>query len=830
MDGAGLDERPPHHTITLPPAAESPRSARRFLLTALRGTVDEDTLDSALLLVTELVTNVVVHAGTPATVDVTVAPVGELTIQVRDLHPVRIGAARHGSDGDSSAAATDEFGESGLGGLREDGRGLALVDALASSWGTQHGAGGKSVWFRLRTAVAPAPGEPAAEAAQARADHPGGPDESVILPTSAPTPALTPAAAGAEPGASDERPIPEPVEARPVEARPVATAPIAGPTQPTSIPTDPPPAAIPPGHGLNGSGPAPTDPTDADPTDADLVDVGLADADQTSAVAQPAGPPKVVLGKSAVPPIARPPRIVSRSTARALTAEGEVAELLAQLVDTQPVTGGLVHRPSPDDPQPEIVAALGDRGDPAAAVTIPLDPTQDSLGEVLLWPDPTQPGHLGAPGAVDLERVGLVARWMALALGGGDMRQAEERRIGMLSFLAEASDLLAGSLELEHTLSMLAHLPVPRLGRWCAVYLRRDDGNPVLAAVAHAEEAAEPGLSDTATDLTGPLLTAVRGTGTTPVRQVNTPDGPVLVAVLRARRRVLGMVAVGRGPGGSFAADEADLLADLARRAAFAVDNARLYSRQVELADGLQAGLRPPVLPEIPGLDLGAAYGAAASAGLDVGGDFFDLMPGPNGWTVAIGDVCGKGAEAATVTGVARAVLRLLTGQATPVGQILGDLNRTLRDTATAYPHGQPRFCTLATVSLEEATSDGVRLALHLAGHPQPVVLRADGTASYVGVPGTLLGVLDDDEVTFPSVDVELSPGDALVLYTDGVVEARSGRELLGEQRLLEAVGDCAGMSAQGIADRVRAAADRFAGGNLRDDVAIVVVRTPSTT
>ncbi|MBX6390089.1 MAG: SpoIIE family protein phosphatase, partial [Frankia sp.] len=503
-------------------------------------------------------------------------------------------------------------------------------------------------------------------------------------------------------------------------------------------------------------------------------------------------------------------------------AEGEVAELLAQLVDTQPVTGGLVHRPSPDSAEPELVAMLGRTGAPSAALSFPLDPTQESLGEVLLWPD----REIG--GEVDAERVRLVARWMALALGGGDMRQAEERRIGMLSFLAEASDLLAGSLELDHSLAMLAHLPVPRIGRWCAVYLRRDDGVPKLAAVAHAEEPAEPELAKAAADPDGPIMAAVRSSGATPVRQTWTPDGPILVAVLRARRRVLGMVAVGRDAGSSFAPDELDLLADLARRAAFAVDNARLYSRQVELADGLQAGLRPPRLPRIPGLDLGSAYGAARSAGLDVGGDFFDLVPGPRDcWTVAIGDVCGKGAEAATVTGVARAVLRLLTSQATPMGQILGDLNRTLRDTAAAYPTGSPRFCTLAAASLDQVSADGVRLTLHLAGHPQPVVLRADGEVAFVGVPGTLLGVLDDDEVTFPAVDVELAPGDALVLYTDGVVEARAGREMLGEQRLLDAVADCVGLSAQGIADRVRATAERFAGGNLRDDLAIVVVRVP---
>jgi len=790
MSAVGLDGRLPHHTITLPPTPESPRSARRFLLSALSGAIDEDTLDSALLLVTELVTNVVVHAGTPATVDVATFSPGDLMVWVRDLHPVRIGAARRGSRDRSPAGQDVDGGEPGLGGLREDGRGLALVDALASSWGTEHSSGGKSVWFRLTGA-----GQPQLAGAEP-STIPLEPAEDVIFITSDLT---TEAQALAD--LVEATSTPHGAAATPVlSGQP--TGPHAGPTQPTAVPTDPPPITTrPPGQDAAGAAPAPAT-------------------------------------APAPEPYPRAPRIISRSTARALTAEGEVAELLAQLVDTQRVVGGLIHRPSHDDPEPEIVAALGRTGEPADALAFPLDPTQDSLGEVLLWlaaPDPDSGVETGGvetdgdeAGAVDLERVQLVARWMALALGGGDMRQAEERRIGMLSFLAEASDLLAGSLEIEHTLSMLAHLPVPRIGRWCAVYLRRDDGNSVLSSVAHADETAEPQLTKAATDPTGPLMAAVRSTGTTPVRQVVTPDGPVLVAVLRARRRVLGMVAVGRDPGGTFAPDEADLLADLARRAAFAVDNAKLYSRQVELADGLQAGLRPPVLPEIAGLDLGAAYGAARSAGLDVGGDFFDLMPGPGGWTVAIGDVCGKGAEAATVTGVARAVLRLLTGKAAPVGRILLDLNRTLRDTAAAYPHGQPRFCTMATASLGTPSEKGVRLTLHLAGHPQPVLLSNEGEATYVGVPGTLLGVLDDDEVAFPSVDVELCPGDALVLYTDGVVEARAGRELLGEQRLLEAVGGCTGLSAQGIADRVRAAADKFSGGNLRDDVAIVVIRVPS--
>ncbi|WP_462203806.1 PP2C family protein-serine/threonine phosphatase [Frankia sp. CcWB3] len=107
------------------------------------------------------------------------------------------------------------------------------------------------------------------------------------------------------------------------------------------------------------------------------------------------------------------------------------------------------------------------------------------------------------------------------------------------------------------------------------------------------------------------------------------------------------------------------------------------------------------------------------------------------------------------------------------------------------------------------------------------MVLHADGHASLVGRPGTLLGVLDDDEVSFPGFEIVLRPGESLVFYTDGVIEARNGGKLLGEDRLLDAIGGCAGLSAQGIADRVLAAAERFAGGNLRDDVAILVARVP---
>ena len=350
-----------------------------------------------------------------------------------------------------------------------------------------------------------------------------------------------------------------------------------------------------------------------------------------------------------------------------------------------------------------------------------------------------------------------------------------------------------------------------------------------LFAVGHADETESAALTQAAADPDGELMAVVRAARGKNVQAVTALGGPALVVVLRARRRRLGVLALGRAAGHPFQADEIDLLADLARRASFAVDNARLYSRQVELASTLQAGLRPPVLPKIDGFDLGSAYGAAQSAGLDVGGDFFDIYSGPRGWTVAIGDVCGKGAEAATVTGVARAVLRLLTGRGATLEELLLDLNRALRDTAASHPNGQGRFCTLAAASLARADdAEGeATVTLRLAGHPRPVLLRADGSTTLVGQTGTLLGVLDDDEVSFPPVTLRLCRGDSLVLYTDGVLEARRGRELFGEDRLMEAVAGCAGLSAQGVADRVLTTAQRFAGGNLRDDVALLVVRVP---
>ncbi len=734
-------------TLTVPPVTDSPRSARRFVVAALRGRVDPDLVDTVLLLVTELVTNVVVHAGTDATVDLRHDATG-LAISVSDRNPTTLGAAPSADDPDR-LTASDQACDSRAGasrvrtieGLRENGRGLAMVDALATAWGTEHDRTGKKVWFRLD---APVPDQ------APREDHDG-------------------------------------------------------------TPVEPP---------------------------------------QRMAV-----------------DILRPARLLAPGLATALSTEDEVRELLAQLVDALPTSAaGLVRRPGrAKSAAAEVVATCGPTGAERDARRIPLESRDGIVGELLLWsplpplgpgPGPWNGNAAGAlegqrarddrqiarpeaevPGALE-ERIAVVTRWMALTLGGANLRRAEERRIGMLSFLAEASDLLAGSLDTERSLALLARLPVPRLARWCAVYLLREDGAVKLAAVGHVDEAEAADLSAWAGDPVGPLAPQVQAALADTVRVATINGSPTVIATMRARRRVLGVVALGRAVGNSFQADEIELLADLARRAAFAVDNARLFRQQVEVASALQAGLLPPELPNIDGIELGSSY-RAARAGLEVGGDFFDLVPNPDGgWTIIIGDVCGKGAEAANVTGVVRAVLRLLAGQRNNLPDIMMDLNRALRDAGHPNSAGQGRFCTLAVAELRppdvlvSAGSDPAAvtqrtISICMAGHPLPIVVRANGTAMFVAEPGTLLGVLDDHDVAFPEVQVALAAGDALILYTDGVVEARRGRELFGDERLLTAVRGCAGMSAQGIADRVRASADRFAGGRLRDDVAVVVARIP---
>jgi phosphoserine phosphatase RsbU/P len=233
------------------------------------------------------------------------------------------------------------------------------------------------------------------------------------------------------------------------------------------------------------------------------------------------------------------------------------------------------------------------------------------------------------------------------------------------------------------------------------------------------------------------------------------------------------------------------------------------------LLETLQSSLLPPELPRIPGLDLAAIY-KAAGAHAELGGDFYDVFPaGDDSWFVAVGDVQGKGVDAAILTGLARHALRAAAVTNPSPSAVLGVLNEVL------VRSGVDRFVTAALVRVAPRAA-GWSATLALAGHPLALLRDGDATHTMVGSPGSLLGVFA--EPTFPETELPLGEGDLLVAYTDGVTEARDGRGgWFGEDRLRQAVarhGSSPGAVVEGILDEVVA----FQRGSTRDDTVVVAI------
>jgi serine phosphatase RsbU (regulator of sigma subunit) len=225
----------------------------------------------------------------------------------------------------------------------------------------------------------------------------------------------------------------------------------------------------------------------------------------------------------------------------------------------------------------------------------------------------------------------------------------------------------------------------------------------------------------------------------------------------------------------------------------------------------------PENLPDVPGVELAARY-LAAGEGNEVGGDFYDIYrAGESTWGIAIGDVRGKGARAAAVTALARYALRTASLTETVPSRVLALLNE-----AMLRQRADDRFCTVAYASIE-STDAGVSMRLGVGGHPLPLLLRADGSVERVGTPGTLIGLVPDPDIV--DVRMDLQPGDSLVLYTDGVSEARSDGDLFGEERLIDLVKGCAGLDATGIAERIERDVLTFQGDENADDLAVLVLR-----
>jgi serine phosphatase RsbU (regulator of sigma subunit)/anti-sigma regulatory factor (Ser/Thr protein kinase) len=401
---------------------------------------------------------------------------------------------------------------------------------------------------------------------------------------------------------------------------------------------------------------------------------------------------------------------------------------------------------------------------------------------------------------------------------------------GWLGFLAEASDLLAGTLDEEMLVALAAQLVVPRLGRWCAFRLadqRGDSGEWRLAHVWHADERRMAALRRL---LERPGVLGPDESGILPwpaPRQradaafASVDDTRSVIALpLAARGRRLGVLLLGRAEDTGQAGDVMWLVEDMGRRIALCLDNARMYSHQLAVSRALQRGLLPPDIPVIPGIDTSVVY-QPAGEGHDVGGDFYDIFPAGEGrWRFALGDVCGTGPEAAAVTGLARHTLRLLARENYGVAAVLDRLNRALFDEGA-----RARLITVLYGELTPRPEGGAALTIASAGHPLPLLLSsADGRVAAAATSQMLLGAVAD--VGYYEEKFDLSAGDLLLCVTDGVTERRRGGRLLDDNDgLARLLAGCGGLGATAAAARLRRAVDEFAPGPSADDIAMLVLR-----
>jgi serine phosphatase RsbU (regulator of sigma subunit) len=407
--------------------------------------------------------------------------------------------------------------------------------------------------------------------------------------------------------------------------------------------------------------------------------------------------------------------------------------------------------------------------------------------------------------------------------------------------LSESSRMLSSSLDYETTLDNVAHLAVPGFADWCAVDLVDERGGIKEVALAHADPSklvmagdvqarypTDPGSGRGVPNVirTGEAELYVEIPDELPGEAARDQHHLALLQELGFRSAIFApMVVAGRSIGAMtfvlaesgrrFDEHDFELAKELARRAAIAVQNSRLYAERAHIAQTLQRSLLPPLLPDIPGVEVAARF-RPAGEGYEVGGDFYDVFNTGAGWGFVIGDVCGKGPEAAALTGLARHTVRAAAMQEHDPSRIL-----TLLSEAIRREHSDSQFCTAAYGHLE-LRSVGAALTLASGGHPLPLMMSEDGDVEQVGVPGALLGSFANVDLTDQQLD--LRPGSALVLYTDGVIEAGEPRGAFGLEGLVSVLRSSAGLSANEIAERIDTAVVGLS-EEPPDDVAVVVLR-----
>ena len=331
----------------------------------------------------------------------------------------------------------------------------------------------------------------------------------------------------------------------------------------------------------------------------------------------------------------------------------------------------------------------------------------------------------------------------------------------------------------------------------CAVH---ESGHPAL--IAHAEDADALGASVDGTPLL-PLLDA------TSVLSVPLVDGEVKYGVLTLARRAAD---------GHFKVADLALVQELGEQMALAIRVNRMFRRRSDTVDALHASLVPRRWPDIPGVQVAATY-LAATEDQDIGGDFHDVYRTPDGWGLAVGDVCGVGEEAAAVTAAARHAIRVLARRCADPREVLEGANEIVLADELALDGG---FVT-ANIAHLTWRDDKLHVVLGSAGHPAAAVLRADGRVLMASGGGLPLGLFPDAGPT--TQEIVLEEDDILFLYTDGVAQARGPGNSYFQDRLAEELADLAGQPPDELVASMRRAMNSFSGGNLVDDVTMLALR-----
>ncbi len=289
----------------------------------------------------------------------------------------------------------------------------------------------------------------------------------------------------------------------------------------------------------------------------------------------------------------------------------------------------------------------------------------------------------------------------------------------------------------------------------------------------------------------------------------------VLALPMAARGGTLGALVMVRRSGRGFAPTDVALLGRFADRAALALDSARIYEDHARVARVLEESLRPPGLPVVPGVEIATSFRAAAEH-LEIGGDFYDVHGDDGSWLVVLGDVCGKGVDAAVLNSRARQSIRTAARYDRSPGRILSTLNDVLYDDAS------DKFVTVVCALVSPRDDGSVLVQVAVAGHPAPLVVRADGEVEQPAVTGRLAGVIRHDD-PYEEVGFELLSGDAMVLFSDGIYEAKGPRGLYGMDRLRKVLARYAGSGAVPMCEAIEQDVVEHLGGHGHDDMTALV-------